>query len=225
MPTQRCNGLKQPLGEDSPRSASTSTVQSERHHLSEMAQQRFPLRFPGRQLRGFQHFPGHGDLHPAAIPDAHRQHGEPWSEGGRLPGQRALLAAPAFHDPGQPRRWQVSRSRIAAAARVHLRRPAASRYRSRAAVPRSVENFSFTSGAQAQATTVNEHDRRDDPAEAPQGQTGGHRLAQMRKPLGTNVVPLVKSRKARQGFSPVNRNACHISFYRCRGSPLWAWFK
>src|SRR5262249_61810932 len=59
-----------------------------------------------------------------------------------------------------------------------------------------------------------------DHAEAPQSQARGHRLAQMGKPLGDDIVPLVKSREAGHGSSPVRGNACHTSAYQNRASPF-----
>src|SRR5260370_38613161 len=58
-----------------------------------------------------------------------------------------------------------------------------------------------------------------DHAEAPQRQTSGHRLAQMRKSLANDVVPLIKSRKAGHGFSPVSRSVYYNSAYQNHASP------
>src|SRR5262249_36852246 len=133
-----------------------------------------------------------------------------------IQGQRELLAVPAFYHPGQPR--------CPAGAEIELAAPG-SRLGRRFAVQ--------IAKPLAQGIELLLQDRRPRPshggkrtlpshyhAEAPQSQARCHRLAQMGKPLGDDIVPLVKSREAGHGSSPVSGNACHTSAYQNRASPF-----
>src|SRR5262249_24098479 len=146
----------------------------------------------------------------------HRQHDKALSDRGGIQGQRELLAVPAFYHPGQPR--------CPAGAEIELAAPG-SRLGRRFAVQ--------IAKPLAQGIELLLQDRRPRPshggqrarpshdhAEAPQSQARGHRLAQMGKPLGDDIVPLVKSREAGHGSSPVSGNACHTSAYQNRASPF-----
>src|SRR5262249_42047298 len=146
----------------------------------------------------------------------HRQHDKALSDRGGIQGQRELLAVPAFYHPGQPR--------CPAGAEIELAAPG-SRLGRRFAVQIAkplAQGIELLLQARRQRQTHGGQRARPshDHAEAPQSQARGHRLAQMGKPLGDDIVPLVKSREAGHGSSPVSGNACHTSAYQNRASPF-----
>ena len=158
---------------------------------------------------GLQYFPGHRDR-TATIKDAHRQHREPLSECGRIQGQCQLLAVPAFDDPAQPRRPTGAQVKLAALVSGFGRRFAV-----KIAEPfaQRVE-FLLQDGNPGPSYSGQGARPCHDHAEAPQRQASDHRLAQMRKSLANNVVPLIKSRKVRHGSSPVSGSVYYNSVYQ-----------